>query len=133
MIQSVIVQYFLLCSYVLTNPEGTELILVPRVQDESHLEVAVPPTEAGVALAERVFRELSSSSAAVTSDQVAAGNKERLLEALSARRIAVTDEGERVVIEGGAATVRAPFASAADCRSSNTVVLERIRRLMEEM
>ena len=123
----------MLCSYVLTNPEGTELILVPRVQDESHLEVAVPPTEAGVALAERVFRELSSSSAAVTSDQVAAGNKERLLEALSARRIAVTDEGERVVIEGGAATVRAPFASAADCRSSNTVVLERIRRLMEEM
>ena len=118
---------------MLTNPEGTELILAPRVQDESDVEVAEPPTEAGVALAERVFRELSSSSAAATSDQVAAGNKARLLEALSARRIAVTDEGERVVVEGGAATVRAPFASAADCRSSNTVVLERIRRLMQEM
>ena len=60
-------------------------------------------------------------------------NKERLLEALRARRIAVRDEGERIVVEGGAATVRAPFASPADCRSSNTVVLERIRRLMQDM
>ena len=132
-IVNLLVQNFLLCSYVLTNPEGTELILVPRVEDDSLVEVAEPPTEAGAALAERVFRQLSPSSAAVSSEQVAAGNKERLLEVLSARRVAVTDEGERVVIEGGAATVRAPFASAADCRSSNTVVLERIRRIMEEM
>lgn len=135
-------------SYVITNPEGTELTLIPRLE-EDEVEVVKPPSEESVSLVERVFQKLASNSSssdhkvttghfvvtAVTSDQLATShkNKGRLLEALTSRRIAVSDEGDRIVVEGGAATVRAPFASPADCRSSNTVVLERIRRLMEEM
>ena len=120
-----------LCSYVITNPEGTELTLIPRLE-EDEVEVVKPPSEESVSLVERVFQKLASNSSssdhkvttghfvvtAVTSDQLATShkNKGRLFEALTSRRIAVSDEGHRIVVEGGAATVRAPFASPADCR-----------------
>ena len=109
---------------MITNPEGTELTLIPRLEeDDSAVEVVAPPSEETLSLVERVFQKASevTSDQAVTSDQLATAsetqnNKVRLLEALTARRIAVSDEGDRIVVEGGAATVRAPFASPKDCR-----------------
>ena len=112
---------------MITNPEGTELTLIPRLEEEAAVEVVKPPSEQSLSLVERVFQRASCDQ--VTSDQLdkvasdqlllatTQDNKVRLLEALTARRIAVSDEGDRIVVEGGAATVRAPFATPADCRS----------------
>ena len=114
---------------MITNSEGTELTLIPRLEeeDEAAVEVVKPPSEESLSLVERVFQRASSSNraseseqdAVTSSDQLATAqeSKERLLEALTARRIGASDEGDKIVVEGGVATVRAPFASPADCRS----------------
>ena len=113
---------------MITNSEGTELTLIPRLEeeDEAAVEVVKPPSEESLSLVERVFQRASSNrvsegeqDAVTSSDQLATAqkSKERLLEALTARRIGASDEGDKIVVEGGVATVRAPFASPADCRS----------------
>ena len=69
----------ILCSYVITNAEGTELTLLPRLEEderESVVEVVRPPSAETLALVERVFQKTSSSDVAsgkatTTRDQLA--------------------------------------------------------------
>ena len=69
----------ILCSYVITNAEGTELTLLPRLDEdekEGVVEVVRPPSAETLALVERVFQRASSSDSAgekasTTRDQLA--------------------------------------------------------------
>ena len=66
------------CSYVITNVEGTELTLLPRLEEdekEAVVEVVRPPSAETLALVERVFQkassEVASEKATTTRDQLA--------------------------------------------------------------
>jgi hypothetical protein len=113
-------------------------VLVPRV--EGDVVVVSPPDEASRALVDRVFQKIcTSSSGAKQQTQLeeekldAVGNKARAVEFFAKHRISVADEGDRLVLEGGVATLENPFASPVDCKSTNAVVLGRIRRLLSEI
>ena len=78
-IRSLNISLFILCSYVITNAEGTELTLLPRLDEDERegvVEVVRPPSAETLALVERVFQRASSSDVAgekatTTRDQLA--------------------------------------------------------------
>ena len=77
-IRSLNISLFILCSYVITNAEGTELTLLPRLEEdekEGVVEVVRPPSAETLALVERVFQKASSDvasgKATTTRDQLA--------------------------------------------------------------
>ena len=60
------ISLFILCSYVIANAEGTELTLLPRLEEdekEAVVEVVRPPSAETLALVERVFQRASSDVA----------------------------------------------------------------------
>ena len=71
---------------MITNSEGTELTLIPRLEeeDEAAVEVVKPPSEESLSLVERVFQRASSNRVS-ESEQDAVTSSEKQCEAVSSR------------------------------------------------
>ena len=101
-----------------------------------------PSCEEGVRKAEEAREKLlaanrenrkEEAAKASASEEAVALNKSRAVAYLTSQRLAVSDDGDRLVLEGGAASLLSPFSGAADCRATNPVVLDRIKRLVQDM
>jgi hypothetical protein len=122
-------------SFVLTDAEGTSLILVPRVADLNNVRVIADADEKSLALVETVFQRATTHGRRHREQHQGdvEGNRRRVSEFLVRSHFSVTDDGGRILVEGGVASIESPFASPDDCKSTNAVVLDRIRKLMAEM
>ena len=87
---------------------------------DSRLQVAAASARLGAA---------STSDSAAGSGPESTESQADVMAMLESHRIPVLADGDRLVLLGGAVEILPPYTANA-CRSSNTVVLSRIRALL---